>query len=210
MTKLSPSMLAADVMHLQEDIARIVNCGPDYLHLDIMDGHFVPNISYGPDLVKAINKNFTLPLDVHLMLSEPEKYIEAFVNAGSDIITIHAETENFANTLQAIKEKGVGVGASVKPGTAIESIYPFLEQLDLVLIMTVEPGFGGQSFMHHCVEKIEKLRAQGYKGIINVDGGVNMQTAPICIKAGADMLVMGTALFGAQNPQEVVDYIHSL
>lgn len=210
MTKISPSMLSADILNMGADIKRIVDCGADYLHMDMMDGHFVPNISYGPAVVKAVNKVFDLPLDVHLMLSEPEKYVDAFADAGSDILTIHVETANFESTLERIQAKGMGVGASVKPKTPVENLFPYLDKLDLILIMTVEPGFGGQSFMEDCVPKIAALRKAGFQGIINVDGGINMQNAKLCTDAGADMLVMGTALFHANNPQEVVDYVHSL
>ena len=210
MIKISPSILAADILNMGADIQRIVDCGIDYLHMNMMDGHFVPNISYGPAVVKAVNKAFDTPLDVHLMLSEPERYIDAFVEAGSDILTIHAETANFASTLEQIRSKGIGVGASIKPNTPASALYPYLDKLDLILVMTVEPGFGGQSFMESCVEKVRQLRTQGFKGILNVDGGINMQNAKICTDAGADMLVMGTALFQVNNPQEVVDYIHSL
>lgn len=210
MCKVSPSVLAADVLNMEQDIKRINDCGVDYLHMDIMDGHFVPNISFGPAFVKASNKKFDTKLDTHLMLSEPEKYIDVFVEAGSDIITIHSETENFADTIKYIKSKGVGAGASIKPNTPVNVLYPYIDSLDLVLVMTVEPGFGGQKFMQNCVDKVRELRNHGFKGIINVDGGVNRNNAKICTDAGADMLVMGTALFGADNPQELVDYVHSL
>lgn len=210
MCKISPSILAADVLHMQEDIERIDNCGIDYLHMDIMDGHFVPNISFGPAVVKACNKAFSTRLDTHLMLSEPQKYVDVFVEAGSDIITIHTEVDGFDETINYIKSKGVMVGASIKPNTPSSVLYPYLDQLDLILVMTVEPGFGGQKFMHNCVQKVEELRQKGFKGIINVDGGVNHDNAKLCTDAGADMLVIGTALFKADDPQELVDYVHSL
>ena len=210
MCKISPSILAADVLNMEKDIERIVNCGVDYLHMDIMDGHFVPNISFGPAFVKACYKKFDIKLDTHLMLSEPEKYIDVFAEAGSDIITIHAEVDNFASTIQYIKSKGIKAGASIKPNTPAEVILPYLNELDLVLIMTVEPGFGGQKFMQSCVSKARELRDHGYKGIISVDGGVNKDTVKLCTDAGADMVVMGTALFGAEDPMKLVDYVHSL
>lgn len=210
MCKISPSVLAANVLNMEQDIKRIYDCGIDYLHMDIMDGHFVPNISFGPAFVKACNKTFNVKLDTHLMLSEPEKYIDVFVEAGSDIITIHSETKNFASTIDYIKSKGIKAGASIKPNTKVDVLYPYLDKLDLILVMTVEPGFGGQSFMPKCIDKVLALRNMSYKGIINVDGGVNRDNAKICTDAGADMLVMGTALFKAEDPKALIDYVHSL
>lgn len=210
MIKLAPSILAADIMNLKKDIERITEAGIDYLHIDIMDGVFVPNISYGPALTKAVNDNFDIPLDVHLMIIEPKKYIKTFSDAGADIITVHYESENFYEALKTIKENSIKCGISIKPNTDIEVLEPYLEMLDLVLVMTVEPGFGGQKFNENMMKKIKWLRKRGYKGIIEVDGGINLDTASIAVSAGADMLVMGTGMFKAKNPKEISDKIHSI
>lgn len=205
MTKIVPSVLAADILYLEDDVARIDDIGIDYLHVDIMDGVFVPNISYGPAIVKALYSAFSTPLDVHLMIQKPMQYIKTFADAGADIITVHVEAEGFEEMLDLMDDIGVKKGASLKPGTDISTLYPYLDRLDLILVMTVEPGFGGQKFMENMMPKIKALKDKGFKGIISVDGGINANTGKVAIDAGADMLVMGTALFGADDPYEVVD-----
>ncbi len=206
MIKICPSVLAADILHLQQDVTRILNAGADLLHLDIMDAHFVPNLSYGPDLVAALRRGFPdMYLDVHLMMTHPEDYLQAFAKAGASAITIHAEIGDKAlGSLEQIRSLGLEAGISFKPGTAVEGHRRLLALSDLVLLMTVEPGFGGQKLMPQALDKIGQLRQMGFKGPISVDGGVNPQTAPLAIKKGADWLVMGTALFGAKDPAQVI------
>ncbi len=207
MTKISPSVLAADILYLEDDVARIVDAGVDYLHVDVMDGVFVPNISYGPAIVEALDSAFATPLDVHLMIQKPMQYIKTFADAGADIITVHVEAEGFEDMLKLMDEIGVKKGASLKPKTDVSSLYPYLDRLDLILVMTVEPGFGGQKFMGDMMPKIKALRDKGFKGIISVDGGINANTGKIALDAGADMLVMGTALFKADDPYDVIDEV---
>ncbi|NMD37887.1 MAG: ribulose-phosphate 3-epimerase, partial [Christensenellaceae bacterium] len=179
MTKIVPSVLAADILYLEDDVARIDDIGIDYLHVDIMDGVFVPNISYGPAIVKALYSAFSTPLDVHLMIQKPMQYIKTFADAGADIITVHVEAEGFEEMLDLMDDIGVKKGASLKPGTDISTLYPYLDRLDLILVMTVEPGFGGQKFMENMMPKIKALKDKGFKGIISVDGGINANTGKV-------------------------------
>ena len=205
MIELSPSVLGADLMRLGEEVKRVKELGIGWLHLDHMDGHFVPNISFGPDFVAAIRQESDLFLDVHLMLSHPLAYVPAYVKAGSDLITVHVEAEDDPETtLRAIRTSGVKAGISIKPNTPPEAIEHLLPLCDLVLVMTVEPGFGGQKFMADTMPKIAALRELGYRGQIMVDGGINADTAAQAVAAGADALVMGTALLRAEDPAAVV------
>lgn len=207
--EISPSVLGANLMCLGEEIRRVEELGIGWLHLDHMDGHFVPNISFGPDFVSAMRKQTKLFLDVHLMLSEPMKYIETYAKAGADLITVHIEADDDAETmLRAIAAQGIKVGISIKPGTPVQAIEPLLPLCDLALVMTVEPGFGGQSLREDCVAKIPELKAMIEKSgrdiLIEVDGGVKRENAEKVVRAGADVLVMGTGLFRADDPKAVV------
>lgn len=207
--EISPSVLGANLMCLGEEIRRVEELGIGWLHLDHMDGHFVPNISFGPDFVSAMRKQTKLFLDVHLMLSEPMKYIETYAKAGADLITVHVEADDDAETmLRAIAAQGIKAGISIKPDTPVQTIEPLLPLCDLVLVMTVEPGFGGQSLREDCVAKIPELKAMIEKSgrdiLIEVDGGVKRENAEKVVRAGADVLVMGTGLFRADDPKAVV------
>lgn len=207
--EISPSVLGANLMCLGEEIRRVEELGIGWLHLDHMDGHFVPNISFGPDFVSAMRKQTKLFLDVHLMLSEPMKYIETYAKAGADLITVHVEADDDAETmLRAIAAQGIKAGISIKPDTPVQAIEPLLPLCDLVLVMTVEPGFGGQSLREDCVAKIPELKAMIEKSgrdiLIEVDGGVKRGNAEKVVRAGADVLVMGTGLFRADDPKAVV------
>lgn len=207
--EISPSVLGANLMCLGEEIRRVEELGIGWLHLDHMDGHFVPNISFGPDFVSAMRKQTKLFLDVHLMLSEPMKYIETYARAGADLITVHVEADDDAETmLRAIAAQGIKAGISIKPDTPVQAIEPLLPLCDLVLVMTVEPGFGGQSLREDCVAKIPELKAMIEKSgrdiLIEVDGGVKRENAEKVVRAGADVLVMGTGLFRADDPKAVV------
>lgn len=211
MIKVSPSILSADFVNLERDIRALTPAGADYVHVDVMDGIFVPNITIGIPVVAAIRKITDLPLDVHLMIDRPIRYVDDFCKAGSDILTIHTEADTEENTLNALKrirENGVKAAISVKPKTPAEAVLPFLPFCDLILVMTVEPGFGGQSFMADMMPKLKKIReyidAQNPSCELEVDGGVNEKTAMICRENGANVLVAGSAYFKAVNPAEFV------
>lgn len=199
---IAPSLLAADFACLQDELAAIEAGGADILHVDIMDGHFVPNLSMGPGVVKSIRDQCKLPFDVHLMLSHPADYVEPFAEAGADHITFHIECENDIDaTIDHIRSTGCSVGLSLRPGTSVETLFPYLEAIDLVLVMTVEPGFGGQSFMGDMMPKVralrDKIEQDNLSFHVEVDGGVTSETASTCVAAGANMLVAGTSIFRA-------------
>ncbi len=206
MIEILSSILASDVLNMGADVRRMQEAGVDSLHVDIMDAHFVPNLSFGPAVVAALKKEFpAYHQDVHLMMDNPENYIDEFIKNGAGAVTVHAEISgDVAQILRDIRAKGVKAGVSVKPKTDAESIKELLPLCDLVLVMTVEPGFGGQKFMPDMMPKIRALRDMGYKGQIMVDGGINAQTAKEAVAAGADALVMGTALLKAEDPAGVV------
>ena len=206
MIKLSPSILSADFARLGEEAAAMRREGADYAHIDVMDGQFVPNLSMGFPVVKALHKSSDLVLDVHLMIDRPLRYVERFCEAGADILTIHVEADTEENTLEAlrrIRAHGVRPAISVKPKTPAEAVRPYLPLVDLILVMTVEPGFGGQSFMADLMPKLAAIRAMidaerpGCE--LEVDGGVNLETAKLCKRNGANVLVAGSAFFGAAD-----------
>ncbi len=209
MIKISPSILSCDFANLESECALMKQGGADMLHIDVMDGHFVPNLTLGAPIVKCLRPKNDMFFDVHLMISDPLKYIDDFAKAGSDLITFHVEADSdIQATLDKIKSHGIKASLSVKPGTPIEAVFPYLEQLDMVLIMTVEPGFGGQKFMGDMVEKIVKLREKcaemGKEIDVQVDGGIDNNTAKIVAEAGANVLVAGSAIFGAADPVAAV------
>ena len=206
---VSPSLLSADFGNLQRDIEMVNNSEADWFHLDIMDGVFVPNISYGIPVIKAIKKHAKKPLDVHLMIIDPDRYIEDFQKAGADILTVHYEAcTHLHRTVQNIKSKGMKAGVSLNPHTPVHLLKDIIEDLDLVLIMSVNPGFGGQKFIKNSYEKIKELKQlikdKGSKALIEVDGGVDNTNAEQLVKAGCDVLVAGSHVFGSENQLETI------
>jgi len=211
MIKVAPSILAADQLNLERDVRRMIEAGCDLLHVDIMDGHFVPNMSFGPAVVKALRAKFDLPLDVHLMLDQPERYIDTFAQAGASNITIHAEIPgDAAALLRHIRELGLSAGLSVKPGTPAEAVRDMLPEADMVLVMTVEPGFGGQKFQTAMLDKLRALRRMGYTGLLEADGGVSLSNLPDLKAAGLDVAVMGTAMYRSEDPAGDIQRIKAL
>ncbi|MFD1171968.1 ribulose-phosphate 3-epimerase [Oceanobacillus picturae] len=209
MVKIAPSILSADFSKLGEEIKEVENGGADYIHVDVMDGHYVPNITIGPLIVEAIRPVTSLPLDVHLMIENPDSYIPAFATAGADIITVHQEaSRHLHRSIQLIKDNGVKAGVVINPATPVEMLYPILPEVDLVLLMSVNPGFGGQSFISSTVERIKQVadfrKAHNLSFEIEVDGGINAITAKQCTDVGADVLVAGSAVFNPTNRQEAI------
>jgi ribulose-phosphate 3-epimerase len=204
MIKLAPSILSADFARLGEQIDEVARAGADYIHVDVMDGHFVPNITIGAPVVAAIRPVTSLPLDVHLMIEHPERYISDFVNAGADIITVHVEAcPHLQSTIQLIKELGARAGVSLNPATPIGALEEFIPHMDLILIMSVNPGFGGQSFIPETLPRIANMRKilddRRLSAELEVDGGINADNAPDIVKAGADVLVAGNSVFRAEE-----------
>ncbi|WP_100403082.1 ribulose-phosphate 3-epimerase [Bacillus sp. FJAT-42315] len=214
MVKIAPSILSADFSRLGEEIKDVEMGGADIIHVDVMDGHFVPNITIGPLIVDAIRPITKLPLDVHLMIENPDQYIEAFAKAGADYITVHVEAcPHLHRTIQLIRSHGVKAGVVLNPATPAQMIEHILEDIDMVLLMTVNPGFGGQSFIHSVVPKIRQVKQMiDEKGLdveIEIDGGVNIETAKLCTEAGASILVAGSAVYNKEDRKQAIDEIRA-
>ena len=205
---ISPSILSADFTELGRDVRAVEDGGADWIHVDVMDGHFVPNISIGVPVVKSLGKVARVPLDVHLMIKNPEKYIEPFAKAGANIITFHYEAtqDKTDEVIELIRSFGCKVGISIKPKTNQDVLIPYLDKIDMVLVMTVEPGFGGQEFMGYCAQKIPYIRAKAPESlIVQVDGGINEQTAKICKGLGANSLVAGSYIYGSDDIKSAIE-----
>lgn len=212
MVRIAPSILSANFATLGQEITEVEQGGADYIHIDVMDGHFVPNITIGPLIVEAIRPMTNLPLDVHLMIENPDQYIATFAQAGANIISVHQEaTVHVHRTIQLIKDQGVQAGVVINPGTPVSMIKEVLADVDLVLVMTVNPGFGGQSFIESAVNKIKQLdllrQEKNYSYVIEVDGGVNVETAAQCTQAGADILVAGSAVYNQADRAQAIEQI---
>jgi ribulose-phosphate 3-epimerase len=207
--RIAPSILAADFAALGEAVRAVERGGADYIHLDVMDGHFVPNLTIGPPVVRAVRKVASVPLDVHLMISDPDRFIDAFAEAGAASLTVHVEAlPHLHRTIHYIKGMGLGAGVALNPATPVSTIEEIAADVDLVLVMTVNPGFGGQSFIERSVPKIREMRAlldrTGSRAAIEVDGGIDIDTAPRVVAAGAEVLVAGSAIFRAADPAAAV------
>lgn len=213
MIKMAPSILSANFAYLQKEIQEVEQAGADWIHVDVMDGHFVPNITFGPLVVDAIRPHTKLPLDVHLMIEQPDKYIADFARSGADYISVHQEAcPHLHRTIGLIKECGAKAGVVINPATPVSLIEPILPDLDLILLMTVNPGFGGQKFIHSVLSKIQQVKrlteTMGLSQIdIEVDGGVNIDTAALVAEAGANVLVAGSAVFGASDREKAISDI---
>lgn len=210
MAIVAPSILSADFSKLLEEVQEVNKYGAEFLHVDVMDGHFVPNISLGPVVYKSLKQKTDMIFDVHIMISEPLKYAKAFVDAGADILTFHYEaTNDVAGLIRHIHDLGIKAGISIKPATDIRVLEPFLSEIDLVLVMSVEPGFGGQVFMENSLEKLQFLQAKkkihNYTYLIEVDGGINQETGALCVAHGAEVLVAGSYIFQHKNRKEAVE-----
>ena len=211
--KIAPSILSADYLRLGEQVREAEAAGADYIHVDVMDGHFVPNITIGPVVVEALRRGTSLPLDVHLMIEEPERHVEAFAKAGASILTVHPEaTQQLHRTIDTIRRLGARPGVSLNPGTSVSIVEDVLADVDLVLVMSVDPGFGGQEFIEHVLPKVRRLRAlldgAGLPAELEIDGGITAETAPRSVQAGARVLVAGTAIF--REPWSVAEGVARL
>lgn len=213
--KIAPSLLSCDFAKMGEEIIRMDKAGADYMHLDVMDGAFVPNITFGAPVIKAVKGLTQVPFDVHLMIDNPYDYIDDFVNAGADIITFHVESKSdISATIDKINATGVKSGLVIKPNTPASAVFPYLKDIYMVLIMTVEPGFGGQSFMADMLPKVAEIKAeaekQGVDILIEADGGINEKTIQQCAKAGIDVCVSGTGVFKADDPKKAIENLKAL
>jgi len=209
---ISPSILSSDFSKLGAEVKMLENAGADWVHIDVMDGHFVPNLTIGAPVVKSLRKITRMPLDVHLMIDNPDKYIKDFINAGSDIITFHYEAarEKTEALIKEIHSAGIKAGISIKPKTPASKVFEYLDKADLILVMTVEPGFGGQKFMPECADKIAEFAQRIKSGaLIEADGGINAETAAYCIKKGVNALVSGNYIFSASNPKQAVESLRN-
>ncbi len=207
MIQIAPSLLAADILHMADEVRKMETAGADLLHVDIMDGHFVPNLSFGPHLVAALKKITALPLDVHLMLTNPLQYIDSFAQGGADIITVHAECQDDTETcFDKIREHGVRCGIVLSPDTQPEAYFPLIDQADMTLVMSVYPGFGGQSFIPESLEKIKTIRSHtGADYPIEIDGGVSTKNIGNIIAAGANVIVAGSGIFQSEDPRKTIE-----
>ncbi len=208
--KIAPSLLSADFARIADEVARVTAGGADWLHLDVMDGHFVPNLTFGPALVKAVRQVTKLPLDVHLMIERPADFIVPFARAGADYLTVHVEAQgDLARVLADIRSLGVHPAISINPPTPLEAVEPYLSLADMVLVMSVNPGFSGQGFIHEVLPKVSALAARSRRFVIEIDGGINADTAAAAAAAGAEVLVAGSAVFGAPDPAAAIAAIRA-
>ena len=211
MIRIAPSILAADPLNLERDARRMMDAGCDWLHVDVMDAHFVPNLAYSPAVVKRLEEITAVPLDVHLMMDHPERYLDMFLDAGADWLTIHAEVSSDLHAmLHKIHRRGAKAGIALKPGTGVSAVEPYLEETDMILTMTVEPGFGGQKLNEMVLSKISELRSIGYRGEIEADGGVKEHNLQSLIDRGLSVAVMGTALYRCEDPKAMMARLHAM
>ena len=211
MIRIAPSILAADPLNLERDARRMMDAGCDWLHVDVMDAHFVPNLAYSPAVVKRLEEITAVPLDVHLMMDHPERYLDMFLDAGADILTVHAEvSSDLHGMLHKIHRRGAKTGIALKPGTGISAVEPYLDEADMILTMTVEPGFGGQKLNEAVLSKISELRSIGYRGEIEADGGVKEHNLQSLIDRGLTVAVMGTALYRCEDPKTMMVRLHAM